>query len=89
MNIRALLLAFAGISIFSVAASGKGRPADFQISKISKNFVTSPQYTYTGAEQFPANQRNAGWKWRWSSQPRPNSPTTSRLSTTSSSTASC
>ncbi len=58
MNIRALLLAFAGISIFSVAAFGQGRPSgDFQISKISKNFVTSPQYTYTGAEQFPANQR--------------------------------
>lgn len=58
MNIRALFLTFASISIFSVAAFGQGRVADFQISKISKNFVTSPQFTYTGAEQFPANQRD-------------------------------
>ncbi len=58
MNMRAPFLELAGVCIFSVAAFGQGRPSgDFQISKISKNFVTSPQYTYTGGQQFRLTNR--------------------------------
>jgi len=30
---------------------------DFQLLKINTNFISSPQFTYTGAEQFQAHQR--------------------------------
>src|SRR5438445_12501988 len=30
---------------------------DFQLLKINTNFISSPQFTYTGAEQFAADQR--------------------------------
>src|SRR5437870_8131060 len=33
---------------------------DFQLLKINTNFISSPQFTYTGAEQFQADQRE---KW--------------------------
>jgi hypothetical protein len=32
--------------------------ANFQITKINRNFITTPQFTYTGAEQYTADQRN-------------------------------
>jgi hypothetical protein len=31
--------------------------AEFQITKISKNLISTPQFTYSGAEQYQANQR--------------------------------
>ena len=46
------LLGFAS-ELFAQAPSGQ-----IQITKINKNFITSPQFTYTGAEQFVANQRD-------------------------------
>ncbi len=59
MNIKTSLVGSACIFAFSAAAFGQGRPAaEFQIGRISKNFVTTPQYTYTGGEQFAANQRD-------------------------------
>jgi hypothetical protein len=33
-------------------------PADFQITKISKNLVSTPQYAYTGTQQYSTNQRD-------------------------------
>jgi hypothetical protein len=30
---------------------------DFQLQKITTNFISSPQFTYTGAEQYQADQR--------------------------------
>jgi hypothetical protein len=33
-------------------------PNEFQLTKITKNLITAPQFSYTGAEQFPANQRD-------------------------------
>src|SRR5437899_10042137 len=30
---------------------------NFQLQKITTNFISSPQFTYTGAEQFQADQR--------------------------------
>ena len=56
---KALLL-----TLFTAAISvplqmfGQARSGDFQITKITKNLITSPQYTYNGAEQYQANQRD-------------------------------
>ena len=33
-------------------------PNEFQLTKITKNLITAPQFSYTGAEQFPADQRD-------------------------------
>lgn len=42
-----------------LGALAQVRPAsDFQITKITKNLITNPQYTYNGAEQYQANQRD-------------------------------
>lgn len=35
---------------------GQGR-SEFQITKITKNLITAPQYTFTGAEQYQTDQR--------------------------------
>jgi len=32
-------------------------PNEFQLSKITKNLITTPQYTYTGAQQYQSSQR--------------------------------
>jgi hypothetical protein len=40
----------------TVAAQTRG--ADFQLTKITKNLVTTPQFGYTGGQQYPANQRD-------------------------------
>src|SRR5438552_9995739 len=37
---------------------GQARGVNFQITKISKNLITSPQYNYNGGEQYQANQRD-------------------------------
>ena len=39
--------------VFAQAPSGQ-----IQITKINKNFITNPQFTYTGAEQFVSGQRD-------------------------------
>jgi hypothetical protein len=56
---KALILAFFTAAIFiPLQMFGQVRPGDFQITKISKNLITNPQYTYSGAEQYQANQRD-------------------------------
>src|SRR5450755_3068045 len=40
------------------AIAGARADANFQITKINRNFITTPQFTYTGAEQYTADQRN-------------------------------
>lgn len=45
------LLAIAGV------AQVRGPGADYAITKITKNLISAPQFTYSGAEQFQANQR--------------------------------
>lgn len=42
----------------SQAVFAQGAAGQFQVTKITKNLITSPQFTYTGAEQFVANQRD-------------------------------
>ncbi len=47
------------IVLLPYAAGAQTRGAsDFQITKITKNLISAPQFTYTGAEQYQANQRD-------------------------------
>jgi hypothetical protein len=56
---KALLLAFFTAAIcIPLQVSGQARSGDFQVTKITKNLITNPQYTYNGAEQYQANQRD-------------------------------
>src|SRR5437763_15921718 len=44
----------------AIVATALAQPrgaVDFQLLKINTNFISSPQFTYTGAEQFQADQR--------------------------------
>ncbi len=47
-----LLAAFAG-SLFA-----QNRAADFQITKITRNLIASPEFNYSGAETFRTNSRD-------------------------------
>lgn len=61
MNIRFIVPAAASIFIFTSGAFGQGRAAsEFQITRITKNLISTPEYTYNGAQQYPVNQR-AQW----------------------------
>jgi hypothetical protein len=46
-----------GASVFAQARS----PNEFQITKITRNFLTSPIYHYDGAENYPIENRDARW----------------------------
>ncbi len=43
--------------LFPAVLWAQTRALEFQILKIAPNFISSPQFTYTGAEQFQADQR--------------------------------
>ena len=59
MNPKQLLALVICLAAFSSLAVGQGRPGgEFQITKISRNLITAPQFTYTGAQQYQANQRD-------------------------------
>src|SRR5437762_9075256 len=49
-----------GVAVFCIAsgAFAQTRSADFQLTKITKNLVSTPEFTYTGAQQYPSNQRD-------------------------------
>jgi hypothetical protein len=49
----ALALLFCVENVF-----GQTRSAEFQLTKITKNLVSTPQFTYTGAQQYLTNQRD-------------------------------
>lgn len=51
------LLCFSLFSTGALFAQGRAGGGEFQINKITKNLITAPQFAYTGAEQFVANQR--------------------------------
>ena len=45
--------------LLQASAFAQGRPAgEFQIGKITRNLITTPLYSYTGAQQFQSNQRD-------------------------------
>ena len=59
MNIKVLPVIVACLCAFTAAAFGQGRPGgEFQLTKISRNLITTPQFSYTGAQQYQANQRD-------------------------------
>ena len=58
MKLASSVLAVAGLlgsvsGLLAQAPSGQ-----IQITKINRNFITNPQFTYTGAEQFVSGQRD-------------------------------
>ena len=55
---RKLRAAVLAVLFLSVTAAAQTRAADFQLTKITKNLVSTPQFTYTGAQQYPTNQRD-------------------------------
>jgi hypothetical protein len=52
------LVSIAALMILANSAGAQTRAIDFQLTKITKNLVSTPQFTYTGAQQYPANQRD-------------------------------
>lgn len=56
MRIRLLMLVL--VLVVQVAAAQTRPAADFQLTRITKNLITTPQFTYTGAQQYPTNQRD-------------------------------
>src|SRR5438552_14309700 len=55
---RTILISAIIVSASVATAMAQPRGAvDFQLLKISTNFISSPQFTYSGAEQFQADQR--------------------------------
>src|SRR5918997_1603482 len=57
LNAKSLSLLLLSLSLSALAQAPRGG-ADFQVTKISRNLITTPQYTYTGAQQYQANQRD-------------------------------
>lgn len=45
-----------GLSLTALAQTRT--PNEFQLTRITKNLITAPQFTYVGAEQFAADQRD-------------------------------
>lgn len=43
--------------LFPLSALSQTRGPEFQITKITKNMISSPQFSYTGAQQYQANLR--------------------------------
>lgn len=57
MNKRIIASALIFIATATGLFAQRGGP-DFKITKVTPNFISSPQFTYTGAEQFVADQRD-------------------------------
>ena len=55
---RASALILCAITIGANVTFAQTRGADFQLTKITKNLVTTPQFAYTGGQQYPTNQRD-------------------------------
>jgi hypothetical protein len=46
------------ILILASTAAAQTRSAEFQLTKITKNLVSTPQFAYSGAQQYQTNQRD-------------------------------
>jgi hypothetical protein len=44
--------------LFGSAAAQTRPGAEFQLTKVTKNLISTPQFAYTGAQQYPTNQRD-------------------------------
>src|SRR6185436_4957118 len=60
MKLHPSVLVTAGLFCFSSSVWAQAANVQYQVTKITKNLITSPQFTYTGAEQYVADQR-ARW----------------------------
>lgn len=58
MNLKPTVLGVAVLLCCPGGVSGQSAAGAFQVTKITKNLITSPQFTYSGAEQYVANQRD-------------------------------
>ena len=62
MREKFLLIAAAAVATGAMSAFAQAPPArpgtEFQITKISRNVITAPEFNYTGAQQYPANDRD-------------------------------
>ncbi len=56
MKANSLLLLFIFVPL--IAGAQTRAATDFQITKITKNLISTPQFTYGGGEQHPTNQRD-------------------------------
>jgi hypothetical protein len=54
---RILICAIIASAMATMAVAQPRAAVDFQLQKIATNFISSPQFTYTGAEQYQADQR--------------------------------
>jgi hypothetical protein len=51
-------LALCAVLLVPVTVQAQARPgSEFQLTKITKNLISAPQYTYIGAQQYQTNQR--------------------------------
>src|SRR5436189_4291748 len=57
-GIRSVSAAVSALLILTISGSAQTRAPEFQLTKITKNLVSTPQFTYTGAQQYPTNQRD-------------------------------
>jgi len=56
---KAIAFVITGVVLLPLLASAQGRRgAEFQITKITSNLISTPQISYSGAGQFQANQRD-------------------------------
>lgn len=52
------LLIVSLLLLFAAPLRGQNRATDFQIGRITKNLISTPQFTYNGAQQYQTNQRD-------------------------------
>ncbi len=58
MKASLLLALLAAASVSVAEAQLPPRGSDFAITRINRNLITAPQFTYTGAQQYQTDQRN-------------------------------
>ncbi len=58
MNMKANSLLSLFFFVPLIASAQTSTVPDFRITKITRNLISTPQYTYGGAQQYPANQRD-------------------------------
>jgi hypothetical protein len=55
---RNVLFILVIVLVIRTAGAQTRAAADFQLTKITKNLISTPQFAYTGAEQYQSNQRD-------------------------------
>ena len=63
LSVKANLILILFVFVPLVASAQTQRAPDFQITKISKNLIPAPQFTYAGAGPYQTNQTNQRDRW--------------------------